>query len=549
MLVAHNLYDKDYVDFQDLDPNGYDENFEFYSVPMPTQNPVDLSKSIKQRRKKEIISSIQNVAVSLPGVFINKFFETYNNPSGWLYMSKLIDNEISKSKSLKFTKQENDINFRCPHPNIMESFEINPPIQIGLVKFKYLVKVNEINKSCAETINKKNGRECNELIGELWRKYPSTRQYWTLTCYKYSILWHDIVLEDGRRINQFMKPVIDAQTLLARRRIRRNIRIVRPVEFEYIEDEENIEYEENIEEYILRQDLTQQHGQIDIYPNKVRTAPNTYDVITKFGNTTSTTNVTVNKEGNIEKVNSQKISRNRSESLDGLDFEAESNERGQVKVKINREYPSDYYFGYKALVALNEYGHPSHLCIAKLKISIKAKVAISAFETKARCDEASVVCIYAFEVDDGVVTYTESLQCAQNFVFGNKVINYEVGKTYNEPNFKNDPLITNRDFTYMDPSICEAGIHFCFSQEDALRFHHIKSFIMITEPIGDNEGVYLPAIINPEVFRTEPWEKSMESDMYRSEVMQNSPIPQRKDNIFENYENTMNLTIENNNNF
>ena len=419
----------------------------------------------------------------------------------------------------------------------MESFEINLPIQIGLVKFKYLVKVSEISKSCAETINKKNGREGNELIGELWRKYPSTRQYWTLTCYKYSILWHDIVLEDGRRINQFMKPVIDAQTLLARRRIRRNIRIIRPIEFEYIENEEK----ENIEEYILRPDLTQQHGQIDIYPNKVRTAPNTYDVITKFGNTTSTTNVTVNKEGNIEKVNSQKISRNRSESLDGLDFEAESNDRSQVKIKINGEYPKDHYFGYKALVGLNEYGHQTSLCIAKLKISINAKVAISAFETKARCNEATVVCIYAFSIDEGVVTYTEPLRSAQNFVFGGKVINYEVGKTYTEPNFNNNSLDTNREFIHKDPSICEEGIHFCFSQEDALRFHHVKALVTVTEPCENNEGVYLPAIINPHVFYTERWEGPKDI----------SPIMLRKDNVdssdmdlndnFENFENNNNI--------
>ena len=344
------------------------------------------------------------------------------------------------------TKVETQINLNCIDKSVAIIYNVSPPIRIGnLVNGRFIKQVYKFHEYNTPSPG---------LDAGTWKTYPVARTFWTTDQLAFRYITKSYEEFKGLHIRHpySVKP---------------NKRKLKAIAKEKAEREERLriyklENPEIIREYIpidISLNPNRPHGILDIYPNKVRTDFNRY-LVTTYGNGTSTvTDVSVDTSGNPVNINSIKLVRSNSMDED-LEYDSAEKQQITIKNKVFDDYPVTHYYVYKALEA--EDGFP---CIAKLRIPIEAEVAVTKFETKARCSEATVMDIYLISVNDGIVKYTEKISHAYNFVYKGKRNTYIVGETYKE-------ILSKED----DPSIaCGTGIHFCFSQEDVLKFHRIHT--------------------------------------------------------------------------
>ena len=228
--------------------------------------------------------------------------------------------------------------------------------------------------------------------------------------------------------------------------------------------------------YETNDDRNTDHGELDLYPNKekigddergcVRFVPGaTRWLVTTYGKGDEVkTDVTVDDRGDVARVNSITVSNDNNALV--IDNGDEDEVTPVVKIKIADEYRDDFFFAYKA-VANSETGWPA---IAKLRIPANAAIMGTRFETKMRCNKALVEQIWEFELEDGVVRYTEPIGVARSCVYKKKSLTYTVGQWVELPQI--DEIGMQHDKA--DRDACAPGIHWCFSQEDALRFHFVR---------------------------------------------------------------------------
>jgi len=230
--------------------------------------------------------------------------------------------------------------------------------------------------------------------------------------------------------------------------------------------------------------LSEPHGELDLYPNKEKVGDDDRDcvrfvlaatrwIVTTFGNGggKTTTDVTVDDQGDVARVNSITVSSNDGSNELTIDRgDADESSKPTIKVKIADEYRDDYFFAYKAVVN-SKTGWPA---IAKLRIPTDATIMGSRFETKMRCNKALVEQIWEFELDNGVVKYTEPIGIAKSCVYKKKSLTYEVGQWVEMNRIDETHPAPGQGLNNAERDACAPGIHWCFTQEDALRFHFVR---------------------------------------------------------------------------
>ena len=228
--------------------------------------------------------------------------------------------------------------------------------------------------------------------------------------------------------------------------------------------------------YEPNDEVESDHGELDLYEQKEKLGDDTRDcvrfiacptrwLVTTYGKGDEVkTDVTVDENGDVARVNSITVANDNNAIFidNGDDDEAIP----VVEVMIADEYRDDFFFAYKA-VANAATGMPA---IAKLRIPSNATIMGTRFETKMRCNRALVEQIWEFELNNGVVSYTEPIGVASSCVYQKKSLEYTVGQWVELPRIDEIGMEHDR----ADRDACAPGIHWCFSQEDALRFHFVR---------------------------------------------------------------------------
>jgi len=237
--------------------------------------------------------------------------------------------------------------------------------------------------------------------------------------------------------------------------------------------------------YVPQDNSSMPHGELDIYPEKEKLAEDTNTglsrwVVTTYGkgDEVVTTDVTVDAQGDVKKVNSIVVSSNNDNNaieIDGND----NNAKPTIRVKVAGNYREDFFYAYKAVQTT--YGQMP--AIAKLRIPSDSNIMVSKFETKARSNKALVEAIWEFELSHGAITYTDYHRSAVSCVYQNKSITYIVGEWVELDRIDEVGMVEMSD----ERDACAPGIHWCFSQEDALRFHfmpvdHITNADIFEDP-------------------------------------------------------------------
>lgn len=371
---------------------------------------------------------------------VNGFCNSLDNRAGDYFVSAVISRIV---KNRKLTKGEIKSNGLGQYPSVIVSYRVDPPIAPGTL-------FNEVDINWVSKVNEYDVPD-GGFVAANWRDYPVKKTFWTLNIFEFRHTTKGIAEFDNLRIhvpyhvNQFGNHGI-LNKLRRRARMRRV-----PVE--------SVTAPTIVHEYVSS--CNEQRGELDLYPEKQRLGFNHYLVTTYGGGTETKTEVKVDGDGNVVQTKSVKLQRRNSFDAD-LNFG--SCDTPQVAMECDT--CGDHYFVYKALVTEN--GMP---CIAQLKITTKSQVIVTSFESKARTDDATVVSIYRFALNDGVLMYLEPVPSAYNFVYGAKRIEYIVGETYTSK------LSDDTD------EACATGIHFCFSQEDALSFHRIHLVEILNQDV------------------------------------------------------------------
>ena len=178
--------------------------------------------------------------------------------------------------------------------------------------------------------------------------------------------------------------------------------------------------------------------------------------IYRYGNDVSTKKKTIKDE----KVEYTEIKYTKLNNNEDVEMEWVINNNNKLEVKTNgSKIPNKIIYGYKAVKSLN-----SEPCIAKLQLLPESKVA-TADNKKMRTDKVKVLGIFKINIDEDKISYDidNEITTATSSVHPSEFM-YNKGEIAYESNF--DPDLSK---------VCVPGIHFVFSQEDALKFHKIDN--------------------------------------------------------------------------
>ena len=103
----------------------------------------------------------------------------------------------------------------------------------------------------------------------------------------------------------------------------------------------------------------------------------------------------------------------------------------------------------------------TRLWFLKIKLLKDSRLAIAPGYTKLRTDKCLIVGIYALKAMHGSLAFTTPMEEAYSCVYPDARFPYIVGTVATEIEFNEDLALT-----------CVPGIHFCYSLEAAIDFHH-----------------------------------------------------------------------------